>query len=274
MNLVEKLEQNLVIVLVQPQHPGNIGAAARAMKNMGLARLVVVDPPCFDPEQARWMAPGCDDLLANMRVVGSISDALAGVHHVVGTTARHRKQGHPVFAPNQVASEFFDNDETLAILFGREDFGLSRDDLLFCESLVRIATPQHASLNLAQAVLLVGHTFFEELRARGVAAEGRMVGGSRGRVSTRTLSRRKSTRDRQAEAQQINPAADEVVRLLERVGYTRSTPAKKSLLTVRQALQRAALSVRHVEALRGMLARVQWALDNPEHDWQATKKKD
>ncbi|MBT3218518.1 MAG: hypothetical protein HN348_05455 [Proteobacteria bacterium] len=273
MNPAEKLEQEVVIVLVQPQHPGNIGAAARAMKNMGLARLVVVAPPCLDPEQVRWMAPGCNDLLAEMKIVGSLSEALVGVHRIVGTTARHRKQGHPVHTPGQVAKEFFESDDLLAILFGREDFGLSRDDLSFCESLIRIPTPQHASLNLAQAVLLVGHDFFEEARARGGAAEGRMVGGNHGNISTGALSRRKVARDQRAEVQQVNPAADEVVRLLDRVGYMRNTPADKVLLTVRQALQRSAPSVRHVEALRGMLTRVQWALDNPDEDWLAPKKK-
>jgi TrmH family RNA methyltransferase len=138
-----------VIVLVEPQHPGNVGAAARAMKNMGLSRLVIVAPPAYDPEQARWMAPGCADLLAEMRIVGTLDEALEGVHVAVATTARHRKQGQPVFTPAELATRIADDDRTFALLFGREDFGLSTEDVLRCDSLLRIPTPEHASLNLA-----------------------------------------------------------------------------------------------------------------------------
>ena len=73
----EILATNVVIVLVQPQYPGNVGACARAMKNMGLRRLVIVDPPAFDPERTRWMAPGCADLIAEARLVGTLDEEAA-----------------------------------------------------------------------------------------------------------------------------------------------------------------------------------------------------
>ena len=89
----ELLGDHVRFVLVEPQHPGNVGAAARAMRNMGLDQLVIVAPPAWDPETARWMAPGCDDLLDRIRVVATLDEALEGVHLAIASTARHRKQG-------------------------------------------------------------------------------------------------------------------------------------------------------------------------------------
>lgn len=270
----ESLAEHVVVVLVEPQHAGNVGAAARAMKNMGLRRLVLVAPPAYDPEQARWMAPGCEDLLAGVRIVATLDEALEGVQRVVASTARHRKRGHPVHEPAELAAITLDEAEagrTTAILFGREDFGLSTDDVLRAESLLRIPTPEHASLNLAQAVLLVSHALFEEGRRRGASAAGRTLGGSRGDRTTAS-KQRGDRRDADADLGAIEPAVGEIVALLDRVGYLRGTPADKVRLTARQALQRARVSIRHVEALRGMVARIGWALDHPDQDWKRTAK--
>lgn len=268
----ELLAEHVVIMLVEPQHAGNVGAAARAMKNMGLRRLVLVNPPAYDPEQARWMAPGCDDLLASVRIVATLEQALEGVHRVVASTARHRKQGHPVHEPAELAELTLDEaraGRSTAILFGREDFGLPKEAALRAESLLRIPTPEHASLNLAQAVLLVSHALFEEGRRRGASAPGRTLGGSRGDRSTAS-KQEGDRRDALADLPTIEPAVDELVDLLERVGYLRGTPPDKVGLTARQAMQRAHLSIRHVEAMRGMVSRIQWALDHPDRDWKRT----
>ena len=260
----------IVVVLVQPQHPGNVGAAARAMKNMGLSRLVLVDPPTYDPEQARWMAPGCADVLASARIVADLDQALEGCHVAVASTARHRKQGQPVIDPNQLAVQIADDSRTWALLFGREDFGLSTEDIRRCESIVRIPTPEHASLNLGQAVLLIANTLFAEARHRGAAASGRTLGGSRGRSTT--ASKSKADRyDAPAELPRLEPAVADLVDLLDRVGYFRSTPRPNVQLTARLALTRAQLSIRHLEALRGMVNRTRWALDNPGLDPRAPR---
>jgi TrmH family RNA methyltransferase len=265
-------------VLVEPLHPGNVGAAARAMRNFGLERLVLVDPPAYDPERARWMAPGCADLLARAQIVGSLDEALRGVHSVLGTTARHRKLGHTVIDPVEAALHVCQKPEdpeeeapTTAILFGREDFGLSNDAISRCEKLIRIPTPEHASLNLGQAVLLIAHHIYEEQRRRGLAAApGRTLGGSR-RSRTTEQAQPRSSRDRRADVTELEPAVAQLVALLDRVGYTRSTPADKITVTARQALQQASLSVRHVEALRGMIGRMEWALDHPDDDPKASR---
>ena len=265
----DQLHDHTVVILVEPQHPGNVGAAARAMKNFGLGRLVLVNPPAWDPDTARWMAPGCGDVLAEARIVATLDEALEGVHVAVASTARHRKQGQPVHEPARVCADLLDRaaqGHTTALLFGREDFGLSTADVLRCASILRIPTPEHASLNLGQAVLLVAHGLFEEARRRGATFEGRMLGGSRGQKTTR-LASQPSPRDRTADLAQLEPAVEDVVGVLERVGYLRGVQPDKVRLTARQALQTAGLPVRHVEALRGMAARIEWALDHPDADW-------
>lgn len=244
------------------------------MKNFGLRRLILVDPPAWDPETARWMSPGCDDILREARVVKTLEEALDGVHVAVASTARHRKQGAPVHTPATLIPRIFQDGaagRTTAILFGREDFGLATSDVLHCESLLRIPTPEHASLNLGQAVLLVAWSLFQEAQERGASFQGRTLGGSRGTRSTTRVSRG-SARDELADLPQIEPAVESIVGLLDRVGYTRGVQPDKVRLTARQALQRGHISIRHVEALRGMVARLEWALDHPDADWRSTRR--
>lgn len=237
----------VVVVLVEPQQPGNVGAAARAMKNTGLSRLVVVAPPSFDPMRARWMAPGCDDLLAQMQLVSTLDAALVGVQRVVAATARHRRHDQPVHTPRELGAQLADDGAGVtAVLFGREDHGLAAADVHRCESIVRIPTPEHASLNLAQAVLLVGYSLFEERVARGERATGRTVGG-RSDKATASLDATEALPDVLA----MERAIDQIVRVLGRSGY--AAPEDKIRVTARGALQRSGVTARELSALRGML---------------------
>jgi TrmH family RNA methyltransferase len=231
------------------------------MMNMGLRRLVLVDPsPAFNVEKARWMAPGAEDVLRGCRIVATLDEALEGVHRVVGTTARHRADELPVYEPRAVATSILDDDGVTAILFGREDFGLSRRDTSRCESLLRIATDHHASLNLAAAVLIVAHQLFEEARARGHTAEGRLVMGRRGLITTRTLQRRHTTVDQRATVPELEPVVHELVGLLEDVRYTLRVGPERVTNTVREAMQRANLTRKHLNALRGVIAKINWRI--------------
>jgi len=258
------------VVLVEPLQPGNVGAAARAMQNFGLRRLVLVAPPAYDPERARWMAPGCAELLAEARIVATLDAALEGVHQAIGTTARHRRFGQPVLEPAEAARTALDGEGVTALLFGREDTGLSNDAIHRCSALLRIPTAEHASLNLAQAVLLCCHALFEESRRRGAEAPGRTLGGTRARSTAR--AGRAGPKDRQADLVALEPLAEEVVKLLGQVGYLRGTAAAKVRLTARSLLQREVMSVKEVEALRGMVGRIRWALEHPDEDWTAGRK--
>ncbi len=246
-------------VLVEPRQPGNVGAAARALANTGLSELFVVDPAAYDPERVRWMAPGCEAVTERIKVVGTLDDALVGVTRVYGTTARHRVGRIPVVDPDELAARIVASDVPCAILYGREDHGLSREAIDRCEAIVRIPTPEHASLNLAQAVLLVSWRLFV---VSGARATGRTVGGQSA-SSTASLDRG-DRRDRPAEHGVLLHLAEQVTGLLTRVGYTRSAPVPRVQATLTMLLQRAAPSARQVDAMRGMVNRTLAALDRAE----------
>ena len=253
------LQDRVVVVLVEPIQPGNVGAVARAMRNMGLERLVLVNPLAYDPHRARWMAPGCDDLLARARIVGTLDEALEGAHRVIAATARHRRHGQPVLTPPALATQLLDgpDDVCTAILFGHEDLGLPSDVVHRCEAIVRIPTPEHASLNLGQAVLVIAHDLFEEARRRGLVAEGRTLGGHVVQ-STRQVERRPEPR---ATLGELEPVVTDLVAVLTQVGYLRKATPDKIGVSATGALQRANLTKREVDALRGMLAHLGSALD-------------
>ncbi len=151
-------------VLVEPSHPGNVGAAARALKTMGFSRLVLVAPRVpqvhCDPE-AVAMASGADDVLAAAHIVPTLADALAGVQWSLALTARTREYGPPPAAPRravQDACRQVAHGGDIALVFGNERTGLSNDDVERCSALAHIpANPAYSSLNLAQAVQVLSY---------------------------------------------------------------------------------------------------------------------
>lgn len=156
-------------VLVEPVHPGNVGATARAMKNMGFDDLVLVRPAQFPNAEATALASGADDVLARARVVDTVAAAVADCGLVYGTSARTRSQYHwPGYSPREAAPRLLAAaaEGCAAVLFGTERIGLTNDDLEPCHALVHIPTdPDYDSLNLAQAVQVLAY----ELRvAQGV----------------------------------------------------------------------------------------------------------
>lgn len=158
------------VVLSHPSHPGNIGAAARAMKTMGLSQLVLVRPKSFPAAEAEARASGATDVLAAARVVDTLQDALAGTVRVVALTSRRRELMAPVQwareAAPALAAAAAQGD--VALVFGNETFGLSNDELALCHTPVMIpANPDYASLNLAAAVQLLCY----ELRLAVLAPE-------------------------------------------------------------------------------------------------------
>lgn len=143
------------IVLSGTTHPGNIGAAARAMKNMGLSDLVLVNPRHFPHEDATARASGAEDVLQAARVAGTLEEAIGDCRYVAGTSARPRTIGWPTLAPRECAARLASESGQgrVALLFGPEKAGLTNDDLDRCHSLVTIPTaPGFSSLNLAMAV--------------------------------------------------------------------------------------------------------------------------
>jgi len=163
------------VVLVEPAHPGNIGAAARALKTMGLARLVLVRPKAFPHREARVLASKALDVLDTTRVCGSLDEALEGTVLSVAMSARGRDLSHPEMEARAAAAEIAlaAQDAEAAIVFGHETAGLSNEDVLKCSRLAWIpASPEYSSLNLAQAVQVMAY----EVRLATVGAAPRRAG--------------------------------------------------------------------------------------------------
>lgn len=148
------------IVLVGTTHPGNIGAAARAMRTMGLDRLTLVAPREFPSEEATARAAGADEVLANARVCATLAEALAECRFAVGASARLRGLSWSTVSPHEVAPRLLAEarDGEAAVVFGRESSGLSNDELAACHALLHIPTdPGFSSLNLGMAVQVVAY---------------------------------------------------------------------------------------------------------------------
>lgn len=146
------------MVLVNTSHPGNIGGAARAMKNMGLSRLFLVNPKVFPSGDAYARAVGADDILEQATVVGSLEHALTGCDLVLGTSARDRRLPWPLVNPREAAERCIqtagvEGTGDIALVFGREHAGLTNDELQQCQYHIHIpADDAFSSLNLAAAV--------------------------------------------------------------------------------------------------------------------------
>ncbi len=146
------------IILVETSHPGNIGAAARAMKNMGLSHLRLVQPKEFLCAEAIARAAGADDLLLKAQVFNSLADSITDCSLTIGTTARPRTIAWPTLTPRTCAEKALATPGKVAIVFGRESSGLTNDELELCQFVVTISTdPQFSSLNVAAAVQILAY---------------------------------------------------------------------------------------------------------------------
>lgn len=166
------LQNNLRIVLVEPQHPGNIGAAARAMRTMGLAELALVAPEKFPHPDAQAMAAGADDVLENARLFPTLAEAIADCRWVMGCTARRRHVVMDEFEPSAAAQRLWQasSEGAVALVFGRERTGLFNEELALCHAAVHIPThPDFSSLNLAAAVQVMAWEWRRVALAQGAA---------------------------------------------------------------------------------------------------------
>ena len=148
---------NVRIVLVGTTHPGNIGAAARAMKTMGQDKLYLVSPKIYPSAEATARATGADDILASAVVCSDLKSAISDCELVIATTARRRSLPWPVVTPRECAEKISSiHPASTAIVFGRESSGLSNEELELSNLMLQIpANPEYSSLNLAAAVQIV-----------------------------------------------------------------------------------------------------------------------
>ena len=167
---ISERQANIRIVLVNTTHPGNIGGAARAMKNMWLAELYLVQPREYPAPRAVWRAAGARDVLAAATIVESVDEAIADCSLVVGTSARERRIPWPLLNPRECGEQIYSEaaSHKTALLFGREDRGLTNDELQKCHYHVHIpSNPDYSSLNLATAVQVLAY----EVRMASLADE-------------------------------------------------------------------------------------------------------
>ncbi len=236
---------NVRVVLVRPARGGNVGATARAMLNMGLRDLILVDPRIDEPDPVRWMAHRAEEVVSRARTVETLAEALATTTLAVATTARRRRwRSWPLLDPAEAAALLVPAaaDAPVALVFGPEDKGLSNDDLGHCTHIARVPTDAaQPSLNLAQAVLLMSW----ELRrlARGHTSHP----PRRARVP--------------APADQIEGAVQQLVEVMTRVGFMRGKNTLKVLTTARQVFKRTELTPEEVGFVRGSLRKIAWGLD-------------
>lgn len=247
MDLLSKIS----IVLVEPSHPGNIGAAARAMKTMGLSQLTLVQPKSFPAAQANQRAAGGEDLLRSATVVPSLDHALAAKTLVFGTSVRSREVNWPTFTPREAASESLGHlqdhaQAQVAILFGREDRGLENSELDRCSAQICIpANPDYSSLNLGSAVQILAYELRQTLlSAQPVVEETSTANQIQARQRPATQA------EREGHLQHLEAVLNDMD-----FAHNKNSPLLMRKLT--RLYNKAQLSIEEVQILRGILTAIE-----------------
>ncbi len=245
---------NIAIVLHRPHYPENIGAAARVAKNMGIGRLVVVDPPDCDLTRILKMATHvAEDVVAEMEIVDSLGDALAPFQYIVGTTGRVGSQRQTVRSPRKVAQELaaISQNNHVALLFGPEDRGLANRDLKYCHSLVTIPTANFASLNLAQAVMVIVYEVF----LAGIPEPAPHV-------------------PRLASSHELEGMYDHLKGVLAKIHFLNPENPDYWLNSIRRFSNRLGLQAREVKTIRGICRQIDWVCSTrgPLPDGRSNRK--
>lgn len=233
------LFENISIVLVEPQSPGNIGMVCRAMKNMGLKRLRLVNPCPVDHPEALKFAVSARDLLETAEFFPDLESALADTQMSVATTRRHGKYRQEIFTPKEIVTRFsVDSGESRkAFVFGREDSGLTTDEVALCRWQATIPTAgEFGSLNLAQSVLVFCYECLEGLRPSAVSSKRSLASGD----------------SQEAMYQQME-------KVLLKIGFLNPENPAHLMRTLRRVFSRAELDDREVAVLRGMMSQISWA---------------
>jgi tRNA/rRNA methyltransferase len=229
---------NIRVVLVAPQHSGNIGGVARAMKNMALSRLVLVNPVDHLAMDARMMAMHAFDILQQAQVIGTLSQAVADAGYVVGTTRRLGKSRQAQQTSRSIAPLILElaASNPVSLVFGREDSGLTNDELAHCHELISIpAHPTFGSLNLAQAVLLVCYELYVVTTTQPV-----------------------STLPPLATAAELERLYTRMREVLRRTGFLHGSNPDRMLGYFRRFFARHGLQSRDVKIFLGVFRQIEW----------------
>lgn len=232
------------IVLVGTQHPGNIGSAARAMKTMGLANLVLVAPKRYPDAEATALAAGADDILEQAQVVSTVHEALAGCTYVIGTSSRERAVALPELSPRHAAQMLVEKSmhSPVALLFGPERTGLENEELQLCHARVFIpCNPQYASLNLAAAVQVLSY----EIRLQRLEREENPpASGAREQEPPATF-------------EQMERLFAHLAEFMEEVDFHKGKSPDLVIQRIRRLFLKADMDGREIKILRGLLSDAQ-----------------
>ncbi|TBR44944.1 RNA methyltransferase [Marinomonas agarivorans] len=231
--------KNIRIVLVNTSHPGNIGATARAMKNMGLDQLYLVAPKLFPSDEATSRSSGAVDILEGAIVVNSLEEAISDCQLVIGTSARERHIPWPLVDPKQAAEMAHAEQLATAFVFGREDRGLTNEELQRCHYHVHIPSVESfSSLNLGAAVQVIAY----ELRMHFLAQKGQTV--------------TKKWDVPVASVEQFEYMLEHLERVLVDTEFLDPNAPRQVMTRFRRLYQRAQLDQQEVGMLRGMFSAV------------------
>ncbi len=241
-------KENIAIILVDTQIPENIGAAARAINNMGMERLILVNPKRVDRE--RMLKSGTihsERIIDNIEIFSDLKEAIGGFGYVAGTTARLGTYRPAMTAPVTLAQKLVDvsQNNEVAILFGPEDKGLSNEHLQYCHTITTIPTSDFSSLNLAQAVLIICYELF---KASIIEAEKPLP--------------------RLANSFETEGMYEHLSRVLSKIGYLNPQNPALWMLYVRRFFSRLQLRAREVRLIRGICRQIDWYTDKKHKENQ------
>lgn len=226
------------VVLVETSHPGNIGAVARAMKNMRMDQLRLVSPKCFPHADATARASGADDVLRAATVFDSLQDAIADCRIVLGASARDRTISWPSLTARQTAEKWGGAlpGQNIALVFGRENSGLKNHELDLCHYLLRIpCNSEYSSLNLAAAVQVVCYELF--------VGSGQEIISKVGDVGEEPL----------ATAEQMEAFYIHLQQTMADIGFLHPERSKSIMRRLRRIFNRTQLDTKELDILRGIL---------------------
>jgi tRNA/rRNA methyltransferase len=229
---------NIAIVLNQPKRSENIGAVARAMCNMGICRLVVVNPlNYYAPDVLKMATHAASELVAQIEFADDLRSALAPFSYTIGTTARLGGQRQVVTTPRKMAADLIpmSSENSVAILFGPEDRGLTNEDIRYCHFLVNIATAQFSSLNLAQAVMVICHEIYNA-----------------------SLEDHTDHIPRLATRDELERMYDQLKEILVRISYINPENPNHWMNGLRRFFNRLPLRAREVSIIRGICRQINW----------------
>jgi len=229
---------NISIVIARPRYPENIGAAARAMCNMGIKKLIVVAPESYDIEKVRKLAThAASEVVDKIEIFENVREALSPYNYVVGTTARLGGERRTISSPSVAAEKLvaISRKNRVAVLFGPEDRGLLNDDIRLCHEIVNIPTSDFSSLNVSQAVLIICY----ELFLSGLKEKPKFAP----RLATR---------------HELDGMYDQLKEILVRINYINPENPDYWMNKLRHFFTRLELQAREVSIIRGICRQIDW----------------